>query len=50
MNKLILIIVWVLILTVFLLRFNSCGCHSPLPQLKSDTSRMQDTVEIHDTI
>ena len=49
MNKLFIPIIAVLMIILFLMRFNSCGCHSPFPQVKSDTLIIHDTIEIHDT-
>jgi hypothetical protein len=50
MNKLFIPIIAVLIIILFLIRFNSCVSHSPLPQVKSDTVVIHDTFRIHDTI
>jgi len=49
MNKLFIPIIGTLLIILFLMRFNSCGCHSPFPQVKSDTLVIHDTIKIHDT-
>ena len=49
MNKLFISIIGVLLIVVFLMRFNSCGSGPSLSKSKSDTTIIHDTIRIHDT-